>query len=117
MTPRSMTAENLFALPADRPAAEEQLDLLAQGNGLRIERIVSRGHTTAKGRWYDQEQAEWVVLLQGEASLEWDDGSRTALAAGDWLLIPAHKRHRVTSTTAEPPCIWLAVHGEMQAAV
>ena len=117
MTPRSMTAENLFALPADRPAAEEQLDLLAQGNGLRIERIVSRGHTTAKGRWYDQEQAEWVVLLQGEASLEWDDGSRTALAAGDWLLIPAHKRHRVTSTTAQPPCIWLAVHGEMQAAV
>jgi cupin 2 domain-containing protein len=77
---------------------------------VRIERILSSGHTTPDGEFYDQPNNEWVVLLQGEAELAYDDGSTRRLSAGDHLLIPAHERHRVTHTSTEPPCVWLAVH-------
>ena len=56
---------------------------------------------------------EWVVLLQGEAILACEDGPTLNLRAGDHLLIPARKRHRVEHTSADPPCIWIAVHGKL----
>jgi cupin 2 domain-containing protein len=108
-----MDKQSLFDLPADLPRDDEFLELLAEGPSLRIERIISHGHTTADGQWYDQPQAEWVLLVQGEATLAFDDGSETDLGAGDAVFIEAHRRHRVTRTTVEPPCVWLAVHGEM----
>ena len=72
-----------------------------------IERILS----SAKPELllYDQTQDEWVVLLQGHAQL-WVDGVDRSLGPGDYLFIPAHTPHRVISTSAEPPCVWLAVH-------
>ncbi len=90
------------------PADEELLEVLAHGHNSRVERIVSTGQTTPEGQWYDQEQDEWVALLSGNAELTWKDGEKTKLKAGDWLLIPAHARHRVTYTSTEPPCVWLA---------
>lgn len=90
------------------PAAAEMCEILARGRGCRVERIVSTGQTTPEGQWYDQEQAEWVALLSGHAELMWEGGEKTPLKAGDWLLIPAHVRHRVSYTSAEPPCVWLA---------
>ena len=90
------------------PADEELLEVLAHGHNCRVERIVSTGQTTPEGQWYDQEQDEWVALLSGNAELTWKDGEKTKLKAGDWLLIPAHARHRVTYTSTEPPCVWLA---------
>ena len=80
---------------------------------MRIERIVSRGHASPPDFWYDQEQDEWVCLVQGEARLAWDHGGVEILRPGDCLFIPAHARHRVESTSNDPPCIWLAVHGRM----
>ena len=100
---------NLFALPA-LTGDGERFDTLLSGDGVRIERILSTGQTTPPGQWYDQQDDEWVVLLQGEAEIGFDDGSRRRLAAGDPLFIPAHQRHRVEYTSATPPCIWLAVH-------
>lgn len=102
-------SDNLFLLP---PAwgDGEKLEPLLSGEGVRIERIISTGQTTPPGQWYDQEGDEWVVLLQGEAELAFDDGSRRRLVAGDPLFIPARRRHRVEFTSASPPCIWLAVH-------
>lgn len=103
---------NLFDLPANLPP-DEYFEVLAANPQCRIERIISTGHTTPPGEWYDQAQDEWVVLLQGEAELAYDNDERVYLKAGDYLLIPAHQRHRVESTTTDPRCIWLAIHGNL----
>lgn len=103
---------NLFALPPG-PAEEEIFTHLAGGSNILIERIVSAGQSSPDGFWYDQNQDEWVAVLQGSARLAWEDGTERALHPGDWLLIPAHTRHRVAWTSATPPCIWLAVHGKL----
>ena len=79
---------------------------------IQIERIISTGQTTPSGQWYNQELDEWVILLQGEAELCYADYTKIKLKAGDYLLIPAHTKHRVEYTSIEPPCIWLAVHGQ-----
>jgi len=99
---------SLFRVPA--AADGETVDVLLARPGLRIERIVSTGQSTPPGIWYDQPEDEWVALLAGSATLQWGDGSLVDLAPGDWLLIPAHIRHRVEATSVDPPCVWLAVH-------
>lgn len=81
-------------------------DLLCQGP-VRIERIVSSA--APEPVLYDQPQDEWVLLLEGDARL-WVDGQEIVLGAGDSLFIPAHTPHRVVATSAEPRCLWLAVH-------
>ena len=106
---------NLFELP-ERLTVEEVFEILARGRDLTIERIVSAGHSTPEGQWYDQMTDEWVGLLQGEAQLRYGDGSIQQLQAGDWILIPAHLKHRVDRTSQSPPCVWLAIHGELSAA-
>jgi cupin 2 domain-containing protein len=90
----------------------EKFEQIAAGENIQIERIVSTGQTTPTGQWYDQELDEWVILLQGEAELSYADDTRIRLKAGDYLLIPTHTKHRVEYTSIEPPCIWLAVHGQ-----
>jgi len=100
---------NIYRLPPGIEREEVVENLLIDG-GVRIERIVSAGQASPEGFWYDQEQNEWVSLLQGQARLSWEDGRQQELSAGDCLLIPAHERHRVDYTSQDPPCIWLAVH-------
>ena len=107
-----MKKTNLFTLPSPLPS-EELFEPLIPDHGILIERIVSTGQTTPEGAWYDQDRDEWVALLQGEATITYEDGLSTDLRPGDCLLIPAHVRHRVTHTSADPPCIWLAVHATM----
>lgn len=104
---------NLFALPAEI-SGEEILEPLIADKGVLIERIISAGQASPAGFWYDQERDEWVVLLQGRAELAYLDGKRVLLGPGDWVFIPAHEKHRVESTSTEPPCIWLAVHGKLK---
>jgi cupin 2 domain-containing protein len=98
---------NLFRLPENLPQ-EEWLEVLEKRTGFRIERIVSTGQSSPLGFWYEQTEDEWVAVLQGNAALEWADGSLQELTPGDHLLIPAGKKHRVARTSVEPPCIWLA---------
>ncbi len=100
---------NLFDLPIPFPNDEHFEPLIATG-AIKIERILSSGQTTPAGEWYDQDQDEWVILLQGQARLSYADGSEIALHPGDYLHLPAHCRHRVEYTSSDPPCIWLAVH-------
>lgn len=88
----------------------EFFEVLALKNGVKIERIISRGHTTEEFDWYDQESDEWVVLLKGEAVLSFEDEADVRLGAGDYINIPAHKKHRVSWTTPNKESIWLAVH-------
>ena len=106
-------AVNLFDLPDPLPKEEEIIELFS-GKDVRIERIVSSGQTTPPGHWYDQVQDEWVVLIQGEAVLEYEAGEKLHLSAGDHVLLPAHQRHRVVYTSADPPCIWIAIFGSLR---
>lgn len=104
---------NLFQLLENTPDGES-FEPLIPDCGILIERIVSKGHASPPGFWYDQDRDEWVALLQGKAKIAWFDGRTRDLVPGDWLFIPAHEKHRVESTSADPPCIWLAVHGKLR---
>jgi len=88
------------------PAGETAETLAGVPGGPRVERIVSRGQASPPGFWYDQEEDEWVLLAAGTAILELEDGRR-AMAAGEWLLLPARRRHRLASVSAD--AVWLAV--------
>lgn len=103
---------NLYDIPDPLPPEELSTGLIPDV-GVKIERIVSSGQSTPEGQWYDQPRDEWVALLQGEATLQYEDASEVTLTAGSHLLIPAHTRHRVARTSPTPPCIWLAVHGRL----
>jgi cupin 2 domain-containing protein len=95
----------------------ELFDQLIKTPSLLIEKITSTGQATPEGAWYDQVEDEWVVLLKGEATLRFASGEIMELSAGDYLLIPAHCRHRVERTSSTPPCVWLAVHGDLKEVV
>ncbi|MBL8816482.1 MAG: cupin domain-containing protein [Planctomyces sp.] len=98
---------SLFAdLPADLP--EELFTTLLEAASVRIERIVSHGHSSPEDFWYNQDQHEWVIVLKGAARLRFDD-ALLELRPGDFVNIPAHTRHRVEWTTPDEPTIWLAV--------
>lgn len=101
---------NLFTeVPADFP--DELVETLLDAGRVRIERIVSRGHASAEGFWYDQPQAEWVVVLRGSGRLRFEGESEVLeMRPGDFVNIPAHRRHRVEWTSPDEPTIWLAIH-------
>jgi cupin 2 domain-containing protein len=90
---------------------DERFETLLHSGSVRIERIVSHGHASPPGFWYDQAEHEWVMVLQGQAGLRFEgDDQPVVLKPGDFVNIPAHRRHRVEWTTTEEPTIWLAVH-------
>ncbi len=98
---------NLFTnLPSNLP--DELFTTLLEANNLRIERIVSHGHSSPEGFWYDQDQHEWVFVLQGSARLS-IDGVVKELKPGDYTNILPHQKHRVEWTTPDEPTVWLAV--------
>jgi cupin 2 domain-containing protein len=99
---------NIFDdIPIELP--QELFTNLLKQDKLQIERIVSKGHATPAGEWYDQAQDEWVLLLQGQAILAYEQHS-TTLTAGDTVFIPAHTKHRVEWTKPDMHTIWLAIH-------
>ena len=100
-------------LLSDIPDAlpDELLETLLDANSVRIERIVSHGHASSEGFWYDPEQHEWVVVLRGAARLRFEgDDNPLEMKPGGFVNIPAHKRHRVEWTTPDESTVWLAVH-------
>lgn len=95
-------------LPANLP--EELVETLAESGSVRIERIVSTGHASPEGFWYDQPGREFVLVVQGRARLEFEAGETLDLEPGGWADIPAHRRHRVAWTDPAGPTVWLAIH-------
>lgn len=98
---------NLFTeLPSHLP--DELFTTLLEAANVRIERIVSHGHASAADFWYDQPQHEWVIVLKGAARLQFEDGM-VEMKVGDFINIPAFKKHRVDWTTPGEPTVWLGV--------
>ncbi len=105
-----MPLSNVFeAIPV--PTIDEFFETLLTHQSVTIERIVSHGHASPEDFWYDQETDEWVVLLTGSARLQFKgEADPVALNAGDFLFIPAHRKHRVEWTDPDVDSIWLAVY-------
>ena len=110
MTAEAKAGSLMSGLPA-HPLAEEVTQTLLERPGLRIERIVSTGHATPEGQWYDQDSDEWVLVVRGNARLHLEgEAHERELGEGDLVFLPAHCRHRVACTQREPPTVWLAIH-------
>lgn len=104
-----MKSKNLFdGIPAELP--DELFTTIHQAEGLRIERIVSHGHVSPPDFWYDQNEHEWVIVLKGNAVVEFEGGETLELQPGSCLNIPARVKHRVVSTDQTENTIWLAIH-------
>lgn len=99
---------NIFA-DIPEQSVKELFTPLLQQNGILIERIVSQGQRTPDGKWYHQAYDEWVMVIQGQAVLRYEQEQLT-LNTGDCLLIPAHTKHRVEWTDPKQNTIWLAIH-------
>ena len=96
---------NIFETP-QFPLTEEATEILAGNKNIRVERIISAGQVSG---WYDQTETEFVVLIEGSAVIEFENGGNIMMSRGDTLLIEPRERHRVSYTSIEPPCIWLCV--------
>ena len=103
-----MTSNIFSNIPNKVP--EEIFEILASGSNVKIERIISDGHKSDKDFWYNQEQNEFVIVLQGYAEIEFENDETIPLTKGNYLNIPAHKKHRVNYTSLNEKTIWLAVY-------
>jgi len=104
-----MKLGNIFqTIPED--LTTEVFDLLIQNDNVKIEHIVSHGHSSPDYGCYDQDHHEWVIVLQGAAIISFEQGLEFSLQTGDHLNIPAHTKHRVKWTDPDTETIWIAVH-------
>jgi cupin 2 domain-containing protein len=104
------TLKNIFA---DIPDAipEEIFETIIEKESFRLERIVSDGQLTAEDEWYDEDENEWVILLKGSAGILLEgDKEPLLLKPGDYLNLPAHRKHKVVWTDADEKTVWLALH-------
>ena len=89
----------------------EIFECILQTDKFKLERIISSGQATPIGEWYNQENDEWVILLSGSAGLKFEDIEEIIeLSPGDYMNIPAHKKHRVEWTDKDTETVWLALH-------
>ncbi len=105
-----ISKKNIFSdIPAE--LHNELLEEILSGSSFRMERIVSRGQASPEGFWYDQDENEWVILLQGSAGLRFAGKEElVVLCPGDYIQIPQHNKHRVEWTASNQETIWLAVY-------
>lgn len=96
---------NIFSPNMDNPS-QEQFDTLLKIGCVHIEKITSNGQIT--DGWYEQDRDEWVVLIEGEGKLLFDNGDEITLHKGEHIYIPRMQKHKVVYTSS--PAIWLAIH-------
>lgn len=111
--------KNVFNLPEElqNNLKDEFFEDLLTGQNVRLERIVSEGHSSPEDFWYDQEMDEWVIVLTGYAELitkdDLDEEILWKLHPGDSIFLQSHLRHRVEKTSTDPKTVWLALHGSL----
>ncbi|HMQ68139.1 MAG TPA: cupin domain-containing protein [Ignavibacteria bacterium] len=101
---------NFFSIPNDLPGNFELFQPVISDENVSIERIISTGQKTPDGQWLEQDKNEWVILLQGHAEILFEDGDKHIILPGHYFFIPGNTKHKITMTSSDPPCIWLAVH-------
>lgn len=107
-----MKAGNIFSEIPDSPI-DEIFEILLISDHFKLERIISSGQATPPGEWYDQDMNEWVILLSGSAGLLFEGEEEVIIMhPGEYVHIPAHKRHRIEWTDPEQKTVWLALHYE-----
>jgi len=102
-----ISVENIYVGIATALGREQSLTLFENGV-VKVERIVSHSYQSPMDFWYDQPESEWVVVLRGEATLEFEGGAIVEMREGDHVMIPSHVKHRVHRTGEQT--VWLAVH-------
>ena len=102
--------KNIFSdIPDNLP--DELFEVISENQDVKIERIVSRGHKSPNDNWYDQDKNEFIFLVCGEARLRFENEVEfVQMKKGDYLIIPAHKRHRIEWTSPNEDTVWLTVH-------
>ncbi len=102
---KGIEVKNIFSnIPDSLP--NELIEQLVISKDCKIERIISKGHATPKGKWYNQDKDEFALVLKGSAELKFEK-SLVKMKEGDYIIIPAHAKHRVEKTDKET--IWLTV--------
>ena len=106
-----MDTANIYSQIPDN-LSKELFEEIIQGGEFKLERVVSKGHMTPEGEWYDQDRDEWVILLKGSADLLVGEGEAesVSLRPGDFLHLPAHRKHRIERTDPVEETVWLALH-------
>ena len=100
---------NIFEqIPKD--LQNELFEDIINTENLKVERIVSYGHTSPKTGWYEQKENEWVIVLKGEAVVSFENADDVKLNAGDYINILAYDKHKVSWTLPNAETIWLAIH-------
>jgi cupin 2 domain-containing protein len=101
---------NIYAYASWPVQLEQELfEELFRAENVRIERIISKGHTSPEQGWYAQIEHEWVIVLEGAGSVLFEDGVEVTLHRGDYVHIPAHVKHKVTWTDPNAVTVWLAI--------
>ncbi|CAK3698119.1 cupin 2 domain-containing protein [Vibrio crassostreae] len=99
---------NIYAdIPSSLP--NEMFNALISNENIRIERILSHGHSSPEEGWYNQDENEWVMVLEGQGVIEFEDGRVVTLSKGDYINIAAREKHKVVGTVENVVTIWLAV--------
>lgn len=103
-----MKTSGIFNIPP-KPETDEFFETLFKRGDIKVERIVSYGIPTPEGSWYEQEEFEWLAVLEGGAVIRYFDGRQKNLGKGDVLYIPPFEKHRVERVSN--PCVWLTIKG------
>ncbi|KJH71217.1 cupin domain-containing protein [Aliterella atlantica] len=103
-----MSAKHNLLIDIPTAIPDEIFETIISTQNVKIERIISKGHKSESDFWYDQHQSEWILVIKGEARLQFEDKT-IHLSTGDYLTIAPHQKHRVDWTTPEEETIWLAV--------
>lgn len=103
-----MNLKNFFSNIPDK-LPDEIIEIVFKSDSIRIERIISQGQCSPEIFWYNQSENEWVIVLEGKAMIRFEDKSIVTLHKGDYLYIPAFKKHRVEWTDPNQLTIWLAI--------
>ncbi len=87
------------------PETSETFTTLLEHKNIKINRVISS--ETIEPIEYIQEEDEWIVLLEGEATLLIENTEKL-LTKGDTLFIPSKTPHTILKTTSGT--LWLTVH-------